>query len=395
LLNETVIQRAKPNHKAYRLSDTLGLFLWVTPSGGKLWRWKYRHAEAAKTISYGKWPDVSLETARERHFSARKLLASGVDPMAQRAGTRRAVATSAAHSFQTVAGLWLEHWRAGKSPRHADVTRRRLEKNVFPLLGSRPLDAIVAPELVVVVKAIEARGVGDLAKRSLETCGQIFRYAIAHGYATRNPAADIKPADLLKPTVKTHLARVSQAELPALLRAVEIYQGKVLTRLAMKLLSLTAVRTSELIGAQWAEFDTSAKRWNIPATRMKLPAPHIIPLSRQSLEVLELLKGLSGHSPYLFPGDRGATTMSNMAILQGLKRMGYAGRMTGHGWRGLFSTILHENGWNHEWIELQLAHSPRDQVSAAYNFALHLENRGKMMDWWGDFLERTQRGVAR
>jgi integrase len=195
--------------------------------------------------------------------------------------------------------------------------------------------------------------------------------------------------------------------LPALLRAVEIYQGKVLTRLAMKLLSLTAVRTSELIGARWEEFDlgenahlaqfgfATSPRWNIPASRMKLPTPHIVPLSRQAVEVLELLKGVSGHSPYLFPGDRGAATMSNMAILQGLKRMGYAGRMTGHGWRGLFSTILHESGlWNHEWIELQLAHSPRDQVSAAYNFALHLENRGRMMDWWGDYLERAQRGAS-
>jgi integrase len=320
--------------------------------------------------------------------------------MARSASERRAA------DFQTIAGLWLNHWKTGKSPRHVDVTRRRLEKNVFPLLGARPIDAIVAPEIVIVVKAIEARGVGDLAKRSLETISQVMRYAIAHGYATRNPAADIKPADLLKPTVKKHLARVSQAELPALLRAVEIYQGKVLTRLAMKLLSLTAVRTSELIGARWEEFDfaedakfsqfgaTPFPRWTIPKERMKIKdSPHIVPLSRQSLEVLELLRGVSGHGPYLFPGDRGAATMSNMAILQGLKRMGYAGRMTGHGWRGLFSTILHESGlWNHEWIELQLSHVARDQVSAAYNFALHLENRGKMMDWWGDYLESTQRG---
>jgi hypothetical protein len=255
LLNETLIQRAKPNPKAYRLTDTLGLFLWVTPSGGKLWRWKYRFEETAKTMSYGKWPDVNLELARERHFAARKLLASGVDPMAARAAKRRAVAISDSQSFQSVAGLWLDHWKTGKSPRHVDVTRRRLVANVYPLLGARPIDAIVAPEIVVVVKALDTRGVGDLAKRTLETIGQVMRYAIAHGYAERNPAADIKPADLLKPTVKKHLARVSQAELPALLRAVEIYQGKVLTRLAMKLLSLTAVRTSELIGARWEEFD--------------------------------------------------------------------------------------------------------------------------------------------
>jgi integrase len=268
-----------------------------------------------------------------------------------------------------------------------------MEANIFPLLGARPITEIEAPELVSMVKAIEARGAGDLAKRAMENAGQIFRYAIAHGYAKRNPASEIRPADILKPTHKTNLARIDAKELPGLLRAIEVYQGTQVTRLAMKLMALTFVRTSELIGAKWAEFDMEAARWHIPAERMKMRDPHIVPLAAQAIEVLEMLHTLTGASEWLFPGDRSAAKpMSNNTILKALERMGYKGRMTGHGFRGLASTILHEQGYAHDHIELQLAHAPRNAVSAAYNHALYLEPRAKMMQDWADFLERTQRG---
>lgn len=276
---------------------------------------------------------------------------------------------------------------------HVDATRRRLERNVFPLLGTRPVDKIEAPELVAMVKAIEARGVGDLAKRALETTGQIFRYAIAHGYCKRNPAADIRPADILRPTRKVNLARVGAAELPELLRAIEVYRGKVVTRLATKLLALTFVRTNELIGARWEEFDIARRRWNIPAERMKMKTAHIVPLATQTIEMIELLRSVTGGGELLFPGDVDhRKTMSNNTILFALKRMGYGGVMTGHGFRGLASTLLHEQGWPHDHIELQLAHAPRNAVSAAYNHALYLEPRAKMMQGWADYLEQTQRG---
>jgi integrase len=344
-------------------------------------------------MSFGQYPDVPLVDARERHSAARKLLAAGVEPMAKRKADKVASMASDANSLQTVATSWLAHWRVGKTERHAETTKRRLEANVYTMLGARPIAEIEAPELVAMVKAIEARGAADLAKRALETTGQIFRYAIAHGYAKRNPAVDIRPGDLLKSTRKVNFARVDAAQLPALLKAIEVYRGKVITRLAMKLMALTFVRTSELIGARWPEFNLEARRWDIPAGRMKMKTPHIVPLATQAIEVLELLHSITGGGELLFPGDIDhRKQMSNNTILFALKRMGYGGVMTGHGFRGLASTLLHEQGWPHEHIELQLAHAQRNAVSAAYNHALYLEPRAKMMQHWADFLEQTQRG---
>jgi integrase len=393
LLTDTEVRKSKPTDKAYRLTDGKGLFLFITPTGGRLWRFKYRYDGKQKLMALGQYPDVPLVLARERHAAARKLLATGVDPMAQRKAEKTARKATDENSFQTIAGLWLEHWRVGKSRQHVDATRRRLEANVFPLLGARPITEIEAPELVTMVKSIEGRGVGDLAKRALETTGQIFRFGIAHGYTRRNPAAEFRPSDILRPTKKTNLARIDVKELPALLRAIEVYQGTHITRLAIKLLALTFVRTTELIGARWEEFDLEARRWNVPASRMKMKTPHIVALSSQAIEVLELLRSLARSDELLFPGDRNHDKpMSNNTILLALKRMGYQGRMTGHGFRGLASTILHEQGYNHEHIELQLAHAPRNAVSAAYNHALYLQPRARMMQDWADFLERTQRG---
>jgi integrase len=298
------------------------------------------------------------------------------------------------NSFANIAAKWLEHWQDGKSPRHVDSTWRRLDSNILPSLGTLQITDIQAPDVVAMVRVIDARGARDIGKRAMDTTGQIFRYAMAHGYAKRNPARDFRPSDVLKAARKVDYARIDAKELPHLLKQIEIYPGTHVTRLAIKLMALTFVRTSELIGARWDEFDLEAERWNIPAERMKIRTPHIVPLSRQSLEVLEALRGLTGTSEFLFPGDRDIKkTMSNNTILQGLERMGYKSKMTGHGFRGIASTILHEQGYAHEHIELQLAHAVRNAVSAAYNHALHLKARAKMMQDWADFLEHSQRGA--
>uniref|UniRef100_E6Q034 Putative integrase n=1 Tax=mine drainage metagenome TaxID=410659 RepID=E6Q034_9ZZZZ len=392
-LTDTEIRRSKPALKPYKLADGGGLHLLVTPSGGRLWRWKYRFQGTEKQLSIGRYPDFSLANARERRDAARKRLANGIDPMAERMAEKTAVKVATDHTFEKIAELWLEHWRGNKSARHASTTVNRLKVNVYPVLGNRPIAEIEPIEVVQLAKGIESRGASDMAQRILQIVGMVFRYAVAHGYSKRNPSAEFRTSDILKPTQKVNMARIDARELPALLRSIEVYEGRQLTRLAIKFMALTFVRTSELIGARWEEVDLEASRWSIPATRMKMRTPHFVPLSRQAVEVLELLRTISGSGELVFPGEQDSTKpMSNMTILKALERMGYKGRMTGHGFRGLASTILHEQGYAHEHIELQLAHAPRNAVSAAYNHALYLEPRAKMMQDWADFLEQTQRG---
>jgi len=392
-LTDTEIRRSKPADRPYKLSDSGGLHLLITPAGGKLWRWKYRFAGTEKLMAFGRYPEIALADARERRDEARKLLAKGADPMAERKAEKTAVIVATEHTFEKIAEQWIAHWKGNKSARHAATTRNRLRGNVYPVLGIRPIAEIEPMELVKLATGIEARGASDMAKRILQIVGMIFRYAVAHGYSKRNPAAEIRPADILKPTTKTNMARIEAKDLPTLLRAIEIYEGRQLTRLAMKLMALTFVRTSELIGASWEEFDVEARRWSIPAVRMKMKTPHIVPLADQAIEVLELLRTISGDEKLVFPGEQDQKKpMSNMTILKALERMGYKGRMTGHGFRGLAATILHEHGYNHDHIELQLAHAPRNEVSAAYNHALYLEPRARMMQDWGDFLDRTRQG---
>jgi integrase len=284
------------------MGDGGGLYLWVTPAGGRLWRWSYRFEGKEKLMSLGKYPDVSLAQARERHGEARRLFASGVDPMAQRKAEKTAEKAAVENAFQNIAAQWLAHWQDGKSPRHVAYVKRRIEADILPCLGMRPISEIEAPELVAMTKAIEQRGARDIAKRALETVGQIYRYSIAHGYAKRSPASDIKPSDILKSTRKVNYARIDAKELPDLLKRIECYQGTHVTRLAMKLLAMTFVRTSELIGAKWSESDLEAACWDIPAERMKMRTPHIVPLASQALEVLEGLHNLQGTANGCFPG---------------------------------------------------------------------------------------------
>lgn len=389
-LTDLQIRKEKPTDKPRKLSDGGGLYLLVNQTG-KYWRWKYRFEGKEKVMALGVYPEITLAEAREAHQRARKLLATGVDPVAD----RKQQATQAKTTFQQVAQAWWKHWSPSRSARHAGYVMRRLEADVFPALGKRPVDEIQAPELVKMTRAIEERGALDIAKRSLQTCGQVFRYAIAHGHAIRNPATEIRPGDILTIRKKQNYARLDAKELPELLRHIEVYQGSSVTRLAMKLMAMTFVRTSELIGARWEEFDLDNARWDIPAERMKMKTPHIVLLSHQAVQLLRNLHTLTGHRALLFPGERShEKPMSNNTILKALERMGYKGRMTGHGFRGIASTVLHEQGWPHEHIELQLAHQERDDTSAAYNHALYLKPRAEMMQWWSDYLDRSVAGAV-
>ena len=393
MLTDTRIKTAKPQAKLYKLTDERGLHLSVYPNGSKLWQMRYRIEGKERTASLGKYPEVSLAEAREKRDQMRKLVANDIDPVQSQKATKEAKKLSQAHSFEVVARTWFEGWKAARSPRHAEYVIRRLEADVFPIIGSRPISEIQAPELVKMMKAIQRRGALDIAKRCYQMTGQVFRYAVAHGIAERNPASDIKPSDILPSRRQTNYARVDAKELPALLRAIEAYQGTPATRMAIKLLALTFVRTSELIGARWREFDLQAGEWRIPAERMKMRTEHIVPLSPQAILILQILHGVTGHSELLFPGERDhGKPMSNNTILKALERMGYKGRMTGHGFRGVASTILHEHGFEHAHIELQLAHQERNAVSAAYNHATYLKQRTRMMQKWADYLDNQVAG---
>jgi integrase len=389
MLTDTRVKSAKPKDTAYKLSDERGLHLLVYPNSSKLWQLRYRYEGKEKTASLGKYPDVTLAHAREKRDKMRQQLANAIDPVEAQRAVKEAKKVAQAHSFEAVARTWYASWSSSKSPRHAVYVLRRLEADIFPVIGLRPVSELQAPELVSMLKTIEKRGALDIAKRAHQTTGQILRYAIAHGVAQRNPAADIKPSDILASSAKSNYARIDAKELPDLLRKIEGYQGTPVTRLAIKLMALTFVRTGELIGARWDEFDFTAAEWRIPAQRMKMRTPHIVPLSKQAIALLQVLHGVTGHRTLLFPGERDhSKPISNNTILKALERMGYKGRMTGHGFRGLASTVLHEHGFEHMHIELQLAHQERDRVSASYNHALYLKPRAKMMQWWSNHLEQ-------
>lgn len=380
MLTDTQVRSAKPDVRPRRLTDGDGLYLQIDPNGRRYWRFNYRFAGKQKTLALGVYPDVSLAKARTRLGDAKGRLADGFDPGAEK--------VAAALTFEIVARKWYARWKGHRNARYADYVLKRLEDDVFPSIGNSLPSDIPASAFRDVVRTIESRGALEIAKRVLQNCGQIMRFAVANDYATRNPVADIRPGDILLPRKRRHYPRVDAQELPKLLAAIDGYIGGEHTRLGLKLMTLTFVRTSELIGAKWMEFDESKSRWNIPAERMKLKTPHIVPLSTQAKAVLNELKSHSFGREFVLPSDVDShRPMSNNTLLFALYRLGYRGRMTGHGFRSVASTILHESGWPHEHIELQLAHQERDSVSAAYNHALYLEPRMKMMQWWGDYLD--------
>jgi integrase len=390
-LTNKAANAAKPRQKAYKLTDGKGLYLFVTPEGGKYWRLKYRIAGKEKVLALGVYPVVSIAAARTTCAEAKALIKSGRDPIAAKKQERLAAQVSSANTFEAVALEWIEQQRHSWVPGHVERVLDSLKADIFPDLGDRPIKDITAPELLAVLRKVEKREVYETAQRLLQRCGAVFRYAIQTHRAERNPAVDLRGA-IKQPKPKNYAA-LSAADLPEFLRKLEAYDGHVQTRLALKLLALTFVRSGELRKAEWPEFDLDKAEWRIPAERMKMGAPHIVPLSTQALAVLEDLKQLTGTGRYLFPSQSKLTVpMSENTMLFALYRMGYHGRATGHGFRATASTILNEQNWKPDVIERQLAHAERNKVRAAYHRSEYLDERRKMMQAWADHLDALASG---
>jgi integrase len=387
-LTDAQIRAQKPPAKELKLSDGGGMYLLCTPTGLRSFRMKYRIDGKERKLTFGEYPAVSLAEARKKRDAARELIAGKKDPMAERRDEAEHARIAASNSFEVVARAWWEHWKTLRTSHHADYVLRRLEADVFPRIGSRPITSLKTPDIVAVAVAVQERGALDIAKRHIQTCGQIFRYAIAHGFVELNPVSEIKPAEVLVSRKEKNHARIDRTELPELMRRIDGYRGGNLTRFAMRLLATTFVRTSELIEAPWSEINWTDAEWRIPAERMKMKVPHIVPLSVQAMTMLRSLHTLTGDQRLMFPGTRDPSKpMSNNTILKALEIMGYKYRMTGHGFRGVASTALHEMGFAHEHIEIQLAHIAQDDVSAAYNWAEYLGPRRKIMQHWSDYLD--------
>lgn len=369
------------------------MYLEVTKAGGTYWRWKYRYEGKEKRLALGVYPSVSLADARKKLRTARDLLDKGIDPSAARA-TRAADALTDSESFEVIAREWFDknapRWRAS----HGDKIIRRLELNVFPWLGGKPIAKLTAPEVLAVLRRVESRGALDTAHRTMQNCSQVFRYAVATGRAERDPTQDLRGA--LAPVKHTHYASVREPkEVAELLRAIEGFTGTMPVRTALRLLPLVFVRPGELRAARWTEFDLDAAEWRIPGERMKRGAPHIVPLATQAVAMLRELEPLTGRGDLLFPGVRTRSKpMSENTLNAGLRRLGYSSdQMTAHGFRSIASTLLNEQGWNRDAIERQLAHAERDSVRAAYNYAQHLDERRRMMQAWADYLDGLKRGA--
>ena len=390
MLNDTKVRNAKPREKSYKLFDERGLFLLVMPTGGRLWRLKYQMHDREKLISLGAYPDVPLKRARERRETARQLIADGVDPSAQRRTERAALA----QSFQGVADEWLDLQRKSLAPETISILGARLNSGLYPYFGSRPIAAITAQEVLLALKRIEARGRHETAHRVRALAGRVFRYAVATGRAKHDVAADLK--DALAPVKSKNFASVTDpVRVGALMRAIHGYTGHPVTALALKLAPLVFVRPGELRAAEWSEFDLANAEWRIPAERMKMGEAHIVPLARQALAILNELEPFARGGRYLFPSLRTRDRpMSDNTINAALRRLGYTSEeQTGHGFRSMASTLLNEQGYPPDVIELQLAHTERNKVRAAYNKAQRLPERRKMMQAWANYLDALREGA--
>ncbi|MDZ4164312.1 MAG: integrase arm-type DNA-binding domain-containing protein [Smithellaceae bacterium] len=387
-LSDAKVRNSKPREKPVKLFDGGGLFLLVTPKGGRLWRMKYRYEGKEKLLALGSYPEISLADARGRRDEARRQIAKGIDPGAVRKAMKQAE-TAETETFEVIAREWHEKFKLNWTDGHAETTMRRLERDLFPWTGGRPINQIRAPELLTVLRRIESRGALETAHRIRTIAGQVFRYAIATGRAERDPSGDLRGA-LPQPGEKHHAAITDPKEVAPLLRAMEGYQGHFVTKCALMLSPLFFVRPGELRHAEWAEVDLDEAVWNIPASKMKMKQPHIVPLCRQAVSILAELKELTGASKYVFPSGRTyARPMSENAILAALRRMGYDKEtMTGHGFRAMARTILDEVlSVRPDLIEHQLAHAVRDPNGRAYNRTAHLAERRKMMQAWADYLD--------
>jgi len=394
-LSDIQVVKVKPQAKQITLFDGGGLFLLVTPTGGKLWRLKYRFGGKGKLLALGSYPEVSLAEARRRRDGARKNIAQGIDPAGLRKAQKQAE-TEEKETFEVIAREWHVKYTPTWAPGHAAKVFRNLERDLFPWIGSRPINEIKAPELLSALRRIESRGALDTAHRVRTIASQVFRYAVATGRAERNPATDLIGA--LPPTIDKHLPSITDPkEVAPLLRSLDSYQGSFVVQCALRLAPLLFVRPGELRKAEWSEVDLDEATWNIPGEKMKMGEPHLVPLSKQAVAILQELKPLTGHGKYVFPSGRSfVRPMSENAVNAALRRMGYdKGTMTGHGFRAMARTILDEVlHIRPDYIEHQLAHAVRDPLGRAYNRTAHLEERRIMMQKWADYLDGLKAGAV-
>lgn len=392
-LSELGVRSAKPGAKPVRLSDGGGLYLEVSPSGGKLWRLKYRFDGKEKRLALGKYPEVGLKEARARRDEARKLLANEVDPGENRKQQKAAKAERAANSFEAVAREWIAKNTPTWAATHTAKIVRRLEMYVFPWLGGRPIAEITAPELLAMARRIEGKGAIETAHRAMQNCGQVFRYAVATGRADRDPTGDLRGA--LQPVTSKHMAAVTEPrQVAELLRTFDTYQGTLTVRCALQLAPLVFVRPGELRQAEWKDIDLDAAEWRYIAS--KKGNAHIVPLALQAVAILREAQALTGEGRYVFPSARTSERpMSDNAILAAMRRLGIAkDEMSGHGFRAMARTILDEVlGFRPDLIEHQLAHAVRDPNGRAYNRTAHLPERRKMMQQWADYLDKLKTGA--
>jgi integrase len=390
-LTDTRIRNAKPQEATYKLSDGGGMYLLVTPDGARYWRLDYRYAGKRRTLALGVYPTVTLASARTRREEARGSLAKSIDPALIKKATKRAAKLASENTFEAIAREWIAKQRNRLAPKYSALILARLEADIFPQIGSRPIADIGAPELLETLRKVEKRGVIETARRLRQTCGQVFRYAIATGRANADPSPSLRGALGSPGRPRGHKA-MALKEVPTFLAALEVYDGDPRTRLALRLMILTFARTTELRAARWSEFENLEKNeplWRIPAERTKMKREHIVPLAPQAAAVLRELRMLPGSAtgPCLFPSPSREGCMSNNTMLYALYRMGYHGRATIHGFRAMASTALNEMGFRPDVIERQLAHQEQNAVRAAYNRAEYLDERRTMMNQWANCLD--------
>lgn len=382
------VQKAKPKEKPYKLTDGQGLYLLVEPSGRKYWRMKYYFARRERLMSLGVFPDVSLADARYKRDEVRRQKLNNIDPAEYRREKQREFIATHENTFEKVAREWHETKKSRWSEYYARQVIQRLEADVFPRIGNRLTNKIVPSDVLKVARAIEERDAIEMAHRAVSMCGQIFQFAIITDRATTNPAAALRGA--LKTAPRNHRAHLDVTELPGFIQKLESYDRSLQTKTAIQLLILTFVRPSELCGARWSEIDFERKEWRIPAERMKMRTPHIVPLSTQALEKFAMMKKLTGYREHVFPSKPSPRNhITSNSMLYVIYELGFKGKVVSHGFRGTASTILNESGlFDKDVIERQLAHMERNRVRASYNHADYLPKRREMMQWWADHISR-------
>jgi integrase len=394
-LTDFAIRNAKPKDKAYKLGDAGGLFLLVTPAGGKLWRLKFRVAGKEKLLSLGGWPDLSLANARKERDKAREALASGADPAREKQLAKHLAKTNAGTTFGEVAQEFIDkRRREGLSASTADKSEYYISR-MGSAIARQPIAEISAPEVLAVLRRVEATGNYETARRVLQLAGRVFRYAVATARVTSDPTRDLRGA-LTAPTPKHYGAITDAKRAGELLRAIDSYEGMGVTKLAMQLSPHVFVRPGELRHAEWGEIDLDGALWTIPAEKMKMRKPHLVPLSRQAVAILGELQPITGPVGYVFPSIRTRKRpMSENTVNAGLRRLGYSGdEMTAHGFRAMASTLLNESGkWSPDAIERALAHGDSDKVRAAYHRGAHWKERVEMAQWWSDYLDGLRTGA--